>query len=184
MAISPYGGPGRVRRPPWNASSLRSMAEDDEPGPGAGLGSGKAERREHARVEALAELTRLLAGALTPEAVGEVVADRVRAAVGGADALCLGVVSQDCRAAWKWITTVGYAEELCGCSSRTCRWTSPPPRPMPPGQAAPEVIIRGQPAEDMNSAIRARIPRRSSRTDRAGWHGRWAWAGHPLARSA
>ncbi|HTA11529.1 MAG TPA: PP2C family protein-serine/threonine phosphatase, partial [Streptosporangiaceae bacterium] len=72
----------------------------------------EAERREHARVEALAELTRLLAGALTPEAVGEVVADRVRAAVGGADALCLGVVSQDGRRL-KWITTVGYAEELC-----------------------------------------------------------------------
>src|SRR6516225_4209646 len=37
----------------------------------------EAERREHARVEALAELTRLLAAALTPEAIGEVVADRV-----------------------------------------------------------------------------------------------------------
>src|SRR5262249_27755129 len=36
----------------------------------------EAERREHARVEALAELTRLLAAALTPEAIGEVVADR------------------------------------------------------------------------------------------------------------
>src|SRR5215470_5919572 len=52
----------------------------------------EAERREHTRVEALAELTRLLAAALTPEAIGEVVADRVRAAVGGADALCLGVI--------------------------------------------------------------------------------------------
>ena len=72
----------------------------------------EAERREHARVEALAELTRLLAAALTPETVGEVVADRVRAAVGGADALCLGVVSQDGRRLG-WITTVGYAEELC-----------------------------------------------------------------------
>jgi integral membrane sensor domain MASE1/GAF domain-containing protein len=72
----------------------------------------EAERREHARVEALAELTRLLAAALTPETVGEVVADRVRAAVGGADALCLGVISQDGRRL-AWITTVGYAEELC-----------------------------------------------------------------------
>jgi serine phosphatase RsbU (regulator of sigma subunit)/integral membrane sensor domain MASE1 len=73
----------------------------------------EAERREHARVEALAELTRLLAAALTPEAVGEVVADRVRAAVGGADALCLGVISQDGRRL-VWITTVGYAGELSG----------------------------------------------------------------------
>jgi serine phosphatase RsbU (regulator of sigma subunit) len=72
----------------------------------------EAKQREHARVEALAELTRLLAAALTPEAVGEVVADRVRAAVGGADALCLGVVSQDGRRL-AWITTVGYAGEVC-----------------------------------------------------------------------
>jgi serine phosphatase RsbU (regulator of sigma subunit) len=72
----------------------------------------EAERREHSRVEALAELTRLLAAALTPETVGEVAADRVRAAVGGADALCLGVISQDGRRL-AWITTVGYAEELC-----------------------------------------------------------------------
>ena len=54
----------------------------------------EAERREYTRVEALAELTRLFAAALTPEAIGEVVADRVRAAVGGADALCFGAVSQ------------------------------------------------------------------------------------------
>ena len=71
----------------------------------------EGERREHARIEALAELTRLLAAALTPEAIGEVVADRVRAAVGGADALCLGVVSQDGRRL-VWITTVGYAGEI------------------------------------------------------------------------
>jgi serine phosphatase RsbU (regulator of sigma subunit)/integral membrane sensor domain MASE1 len=68
----------------------------------------ESERREHARVEALAELTRLLAAALTPEAIGEVVADRVRAAVGGADALCLGAISQDGRRL-AWITTAGYA---------------------------------------------------------------------------
>jgi serine phosphatase RsbU (regulator of sigma subunit)/integral membrane sensor domain MASE1 len=71
----------------------------------------EAERREHARVEALAELTRLLAAALTPEAVGEVVADRVRAAVGDADALCLGIISQDGRRL-AWITTVGGAGEV------------------------------------------------------------------------
>jgi serine phosphatase RsbU (regulator of sigma subunit)/integral membrane sensor domain MASE1 len=72
----------------------------------------EAERREHARVEALAELTRLLAAALTPEAIGEVVADRVRTAVGKADALCLGVISQDSQRL-VWITTVGYAREIC-----------------------------------------------------------------------
>ena len=47
----------------------------------------------------------------TPEAIGEVVADRVRAAAGGADALCLGVISQDGRRL-VWITTVGYAVEV------------------------------------------------------------------------
>jgi serine phosphatase RsbU (regulator of sigma subunit)/integral membrane sensor domain MASE1 len=71
----------------------------------------EAERREHARVEALAELTRLLAAALTPEAIAEVVADRVRTAVGGADALSLGVISQDGRRL-EWVTTAGCAEEI------------------------------------------------------------------------
>ena len=71
----------------------------------------EAERREHARVEALADLTRLLAAAPTPEAIGEVVADRVPAAVGGADALCLGVISQDGRRL-VWVTTAGYAEQF------------------------------------------------------------------------
>ncbi len=73
----------------------------------------EAKRREHARVEALAELTRLLAAALTPEAIGEVVADRVRPAVGGADGLCLGVISEDGRRL-VWITTAGYVGEVPG----------------------------------------------------------------------
>ena len=71
----------------------------------------EAERREQARVEALADLTRLLAAAPTPEAIGEVVADRVRAAVGGADALRLGVISQDGRRLM-WVTTAGYAGQI------------------------------------------------------------------------
>ena len=70
----------------------------------------QAERREHARVETLADLTSLLAAALTPEAIGEVVADCVCAAAGGADALHLGVISQDGRRLI-WITMAGYAEE-------------------------------------------------------------------------
>jgi serine phosphatase RsbU (regulator of sigma subunit)/integral membrane sensor domain MASE1 len=73
----------------------------------------EAERREHARVETLAELTRLLAAALTPEAIGEVVADRVREVVGGADALCLGVISEDDRRL-VWITTAGFSGEVPG----------------------------------------------------------------------
>jgi serine phosphatase RsbU (regulator of sigma subunit)/integral membrane sensor domain MASE1 len=71
----------------------------------------EAERRENARVEALAGLTRLLAAALTPEAIGEVVADRVRAVVGGADALSLGIVSQDGRRLVS-ITTAGCADRF------------------------------------------------------------------------
>jgi serine phosphatase RsbU (regulator of sigma subunit)/integral membrane sensor domain MASE1 len=71
----------------------------------------QAERREHARVETLADLTRLLAAALTPEAIGEVVADCLCTAVGGADALCLGIISQDGRRLI-WITTAGYAGEV------------------------------------------------------------------------
>jgi serine phosphatase RsbU (regulator of sigma subunit) len=69
----------------------------------------QAERREHARVETLADLTRLLAAALTPEAIGEAVIDCLCAAAGGADALCLGVISQDGRRL-VWITTAGCAE--------------------------------------------------------------------------
>jgi serine phosphatase RsbU (regulator of sigma subunit)/integral membrane sensor domain MASE1 len=71
----------------------------------------EAERREHARVEALAELTGLLAASPTSEAIGEVVADRVRAAAGDADALCLGVISEDGRRL-VWITRAGYAGEV------------------------------------------------------------------------
>src|ERR1700733_596525 len=71
----------------------------------------EAERREHARVEALADLTRLLAAALTPEAIGEVVADRVREVVGGADALGLGVISEDGRRL-VWISTAGHSGEV------------------------------------------------------------------------
>ncbi|MBO0772061.1 MAG: SpoIIE family protein phosphatase [Actinobacteria bacterium] len=71
----------------------------------------EAEQRGHARVETLAELTRLLAAALTPEAIGEVVADHVRAAVGGADALCLGVIRQDGQRL-VWITTTGDDGEI------------------------------------------------------------------------
>jgi serine phosphatase RsbU (regulator of sigma subunit)/integral membrane sensor domain MASE1 len=71
----------------------------------------EAEWREHARVETLADLTRLLAAALTPEAIGEVVADCLCAAAGGADALCLGVISQDGRRL-AWITTAGDAWEV------------------------------------------------------------------------
>jgi serine phosphatase RsbU (regulator of sigma subunit)/integral membrane sensor domain MASE1 len=71
----------------------------------------QAERREHARVETLADLTRLLAAALTPEVIGEVVADCLCAAAGGADALCLGVISQDGRRL-AWITTAGDAGEV------------------------------------------------------------------------
>ena len=70
----------------------------------------QAEQRERARVETLSEVTRLLAGALSPEAIGDIVTDRVRTAVGGADALSLGVVSQD-RRRLEWITVAGYPED-------------------------------------------------------------------------
>jgi serine phosphatase RsbU (regulator of sigma subunit)/integral membrane sensor domain MASE1 len=70
----------------------------------------QAERREHARVETLADLTRLLAAALTPEAIGEVVADCLCGAAGGADVLCLGVISQDGRRL-AWITMAGEVGE-------------------------------------------------------------------------
>ncbi|HJY02548.1 MAG TPA: SpoIIE family protein phosphatase [Streptosporangiaceae bacterium] len=95
----------------------------------------EAERREHARVESLADLTRLLAAAPTPEAIGEVVAERVRAAVGGADALRLGVVSQDGRRLM-WVTTAGYAGQI----SEPC-----PDLPMDVPTAATDAAGTGRP---------------------------------------
>jgi serine phosphatase RsbU (regulator of sigma subunit) len=70
----------------------------------------EAERREHERVQALADITRLLAAALTPEEIGKVVADRVRAAVGAADELSLGTISKDGRRL-VWITAAGGDDE-------------------------------------------------------------------------
>ncbi|MBV9204997.1 MAG: SpoIIE family protein phosphatase [Actinobacteria bacterium] len=71
----------------------------------------EAEQRERARIEILSELTRRLAAALTPEAIGEVVADRVRAALGGADALSLAVISADGQRL-EVVTAVGHPEEV------------------------------------------------------------------------
>ncbi|HEX9065374.1 MAG TPA: SpoIIE family protein phosphatase [Streptosporangiaceae bacterium] len=70
----------------------------------------QAEERERERLATLATLTRLLASALTPQAIGEVVAERVRSAVGGADGLALGVVSAD-GARIEWISAAGYSEQ-------------------------------------------------------------------------
>jgi len=77
----------------------------------------EAERRERARVETLSELTGLLAAALTPEAIGDVVAGRMRAALGGADALSLGVISSD-RRQLEWVSAVGYPDEIRGWFAR------------------------------------------------------------------
>jgi len=59
----------------------------------------------------LSELTGLLAAALTPEAIGDVVIGRVRAALGGADALSLGVISPDHRQL-EWVTAAGFPDEI------------------------------------------------------------------------
>ena len=71
----------------------------------------EAEQRERTRIETLSELTRLLAAALTPEAIGGVVINPVRAALGGADALSLGVISPD-RKRLEWVGTAGYPDEI------------------------------------------------------------------------
>ncbi|MGN6793951.1 MAG: PP2C family protein-serine/threonine phosphatase, partial [Streptosporangiaceae bacterium] len=71
----------------------------------------QAEHGERERIETLSTLTRHLAAALTPEAIGRVVSDRVRHAVGGADGLSLGVVSAE-RAKLEWISIVGYSEPV------------------------------------------------------------------------
>jgi integral membrane sensor domain MASE1/GAF domain-containing protein len=71
----------------------------------------QAERDERERIETLSTLTRHLAAALTPDAIGEMVSDRVRSPVGGADGLSLGVVNAD-RTVLEWIGIVGYSEAV------------------------------------------------------------------------
>ena len=95
----------------------------------------EAERRERARVETLSELTGLLAAALTPEAIGDVVVDRARAALGGADALSLGVISPD-RQQLEWVTAAGFPDEIR-------EWFSRLPLSVP--TAATDAARTGQP---------------------------------------
>jgi serine phosphatase RsbU (regulator of sigma subunit) len=55
----------------------------------------EAEQREQERIASLSELTRLLAAAVTADAIGEVVSEHVRAAVGNADGVWLGLSTSD-----------------------------------------------------------------------------------------
>lgn len=55
----------------------------------------EAERREQQRIAALSELTGLLAAAVTADAIGKVVSEHVREAVGHADSVWLGLVTSD-----------------------------------------------------------------------------------------
>jgi serine phosphatase RsbU (regulator of sigma subunit)/integral membrane sensor domain MASE1 len=71
----------------------------------------EAEQREQARIGSLSELTRLLAAALTADAIGEVVGDRVCAAVGDADGVWLGIVTSDGKKL-RQITATGPAEQM------------------------------------------------------------------------
>ncbi|MGI9008688.1 MAG: SpoIIE family protein phosphatase [Streptosporangiaceae bacterium] len=71
----------------------------------------QAEQRERERLATLATLTRLLASALTPPAIGEVVAERVRSAIGGADGLALGVVTAD-GTRIEWVSSAGYSDRV------------------------------------------------------------------------
>ena len=105
-----------------------------------------AERRERDRIETLATLTRLLGRALTPEAIGDVVSDRVRTAVGGADALSLGVVNPE-RTKLEWTTVVGYADEIRDHLADV---------PMTERTAATDAIRTGQPVIIRNPGEYAR----------------------------
>jgi integral membrane sensor domain MASE1/GAF domain-containing protein len=55
----------------------------------------EAERAEQERIATLSELTSLLAAAVTADAIGEVVSEHVRAAVGQADGFWLGLLTDD-----------------------------------------------------------------------------------------
>ncbi len=106
----------------------------------------QAEQRERERLGTLATLTRLLASALTPQAIGEVIAERVRSAIGGADALALGVLSADA-ARIEWVSSAGYSEQVKAQIVDL---------PMDEPTAATDAVRTGQPVMLRDSAEYAR----------------------------
>lgn len=70
----------------------------------------EVERRERMRLETLSRLALQLAGALTPDDIGEALEDQVLNEA-GAQALSLGLVSADGRTL-KWVTNAGYPAVL------------------------------------------------------------------------
>lgn len=70
----------------------------------------RVEQRERNRLQTLAQLSELLAVALTPQDIGEVVADQVLPGA-GAQFLSLGLLSVDGRTL-EWVHTAGYPEPI------------------------------------------------------------------------
>jgi serine phosphatase RsbU (regulator of sigma subunit) len=70
----------------------------------------RVEQRERTRLQTLAQMSELLAVALTPEEIGEVVADQVLPGA-GAQFLSLGLLSVDGRTL-DWVHTAGYPEPV------------------------------------------------------------------------
>jgi serine phosphatase RsbU (regulator of sigma subunit)/integral membrane sensor domain MASE1 len=76
----------------------------------------RVEQRERTRLQTLAQLSELLAAALTPEDIGEVVAAQVLHGA-GAQVLSLGLLSDDGRIL-HWVHTAGYPEPVAPASEQ------------------------------------------------------------------
>lgn len=70
----------------------------------------QAEQRERQQLQTLAELTRLLSAAVTPEDVGDIVSRQVRSDA-GADGVALGMISDDGRQL-EWVAVAGFPDQL------------------------------------------------------------------------
>ena len=83
----------------------------------------RVEQRERTRLQSLAQLSELLAAALTPEDIGEVVAAQVLHGA-GAQILALGLLSDDGRIL-QWVHTAGYPDPASVASEQLLAESTP-----------------------------------------------------------
>jgi serine phosphatase RsbU (regulator of sigma subunit)/integral membrane sensor domain MASE1 len=95
----------------------------------------RVEQRERTRLQTLAQLSELLAAALTPEDIGEVVAAQVLHGA-GAQVLSLGLLSDDGRIL-HWVHTAGYPEPIAPASEQLV--------PLAESNPATESVYTGSP---------------------------------------
>jgi serine phosphatase RsbU (regulator of sigma subunit)/integral membrane sensor domain MASE1 len=83
----------------------------------------RVEQRERIRLQTLAQLSELLAAALTPQDIGDVVAAQVLHGA-GAQRVALGLVSDDGRIL-QWVHTAGYPDPVAAASEQLLAESTP-----------------------------------------------------------